>query len=185
MTPGSAATKKWLDSHPEYKPVIAARNASYREANRELLRAKSLIYDAANRTRKRARNRAYHVANPGRGRAWVINNPEKRAEICRRYEAANREKRSEYQKRHSKSNAGAKNARTAKRRAMKLQATPLWAEPELIELIYAEAAYRGMQVDHIIPLQGKNVCGLHIHNNMQLLTRSQNAKKSNRYAAGA
>ena len=37
------------------------------------------------------------------------------------------------------------------------------------------------QVDHIIPLQGKNVSGLHVPENLQVIERSMNSKKRNKY----
>lgn len=64
-------------------------------------------------------------------------------------------------------------------RAAKLQATPPWADLETITRIY-KARPEGMEVDHIIPLQGKNVCGLHVDYNLQYLTESENSSKGNR-----
>jgi hypothetical protein len=64
-------------------------------------------------------------------------------------------------------------------RCMK-QARPAWADTEEIERIYLVAQKLGMQVDHIIPLKGPNVCGLHIPENLQLLPASENFRKRNR-----
>ena len=73
-------------------------------------------------------------------------------------------------------------AKAAKRRSAKLKATPPWADLEEIKNVYLEAQYFGMHVDHIIPLQGKNVCGLHVWDNLQLLSPIENIKKGNKYA---
>ena len=66
----------------------------------------------------------------------------------------------------------------ARYRANKLKATPSWADLNKIKQIYAKCP-DGFQVDHIIPLQGKYVCGLHVENNLQYLTKEDNIKKSN------
>jgi hypothetical protein len=73
-----------------------------------------------------------------------------------------------------------------KRRSIKLKATPKWADLDKIRCIYELAAKltkeKGCpyEVDHIIPLQGENVSGLHVHNNLQILTRSENRSKKNK-----
>lgn len=78
-----------------------------------------------------------------------------------------------------------------KRRAAKLQRTPAWADLDAIRAVYLEAQRRtretGIQhhVDHEIPLQGRLVSGLHVHNNLQILTGSENSKKRNRFEVEA
>lgn len=71
--------------------------------------------------------------------------------------------------------------RTAKRKSAKLQATPKWADLEKIKEIYRERP-EGYHVDHIIPLQGETVCGLHVENNLQYLPASENLSKGNKYS---
>jgi len=69
--------------------------------------------------------------------------------------------------------------RQAKRRADKLNATPKWANLEKIKEIYKNCP-KGYHVDHYFPLQGENVCGLHVENNLQYLTARQNISKGNK-----
>ena len=60
-------------------------------------------------------------------------------------------------------------------------AQPLWANVDDILSVYQEAKYMGLEVDHEIPLNHPLVCGLHVWDNLQLLSRSENASKSNRF----
>ena len=62
------------------------------------------------------------------------------------------------------------------------QACPLWADKDAIQDVYLEAQYLQLEVDHIIPLKHPLVCGLHVWDNLQLLSRSENAKKSNKFS---
>jgi hypothetical protein len=57
---------------------------------------------------------------------------------------------------------------------------PAWADLNLITKFYQNCP-EGMVVDHIIPLQGRTVSGLHVLSNLQYLTLEENLKKSNRY----
>ena len=67
----------------------------------------------------------------------------------------------------------------AKYKATKLKATPPWFEKDKVNFVYKKAKEWGFQVDHVIPLQGKDVCGLHCWANLQLLDKDINALKNN------
>jgi hypothetical protein len=70
--------------------------------------------------------------------------------------------------------------------AQRARATPVWADTEAIKAIYAAAKLKTEEtgiihhVDHIIPLRGKTVSGLHVAWNRQILTASENCRKGNR-----
>lgn len=70
--------------------------------------------------------------------------------------------------------------RTALYRASKVQATPEWADLDKIKEIYNNCP-TGYHVDHIAPLNGVYVCGLHVENNLQYLTAKDNCSKGNKY----
>ena len=58
--------------------------------------------------------------------------------------------------------------------------TPLWADHKEIAQIYKAARKSGKEVDHIIPLNGKTASGLHVENNLRVVSKAINRKKSNR-----
>lgn len=71
-------------------------------------------------------------------------------------------------------------ARNAKREAQKRLRFPKWASGIMIEFIYKMCS-EGYDVDHIIPLQGKNISGLHVPWNLQYLLSKDNRQKSNKF----
>lgn len=71
-------------------------------------------------------------------------------------------------------------ARQAKYNAAKLQRTPPWADLNKIKEIYDNCP-EGYHVDHIIPLQGEFISGLHIETNLQYLPALDNIKKGNKF----
>ena len=90
-------------------------------------------------------------------------------------------------KEHYRKNAGYYRDKAAARKATKLNATPPWADLEQIKRIYAACAKiterTGIphHVDHVIPLQGENVCGLHVPNNLAIIPAKMNLQKSNKH----
>lgn len=69
--------------------------------------------------------------------------------------------------------------------ASKIKATPAWLTSEMraaINATYAVAVRLGLTVDHIEPIRGRLACGLHVPWNLQLLTASENSRKSNKRA---
>lgn len=83
-----------------------------------------------------------------------------------------------------------KNSSNSYRRALKLERTPSWLTEEhkqSIRFMYWLARDLGTitgesyHVDHIVPLQGCNVCGLHVPWNLQVLPSDLNIKKGNSF----
>jgi hypothetical protein len=94
----------------------------------------------------------------------------------------NKEKQRLYRKKYysTKEGKAKMNAKTNKRRADKINAIVGWTNLEAIKEIYKNCP-KGYHVDHIVPLRGVNVCGLHVENNLQYLTAQENILKSNNY----
>lgn len=99
-------------------------------------------------------------------------NPDKANERLRRFREKHKERLAE-QNRHYSSLYRAKRV---KRRAM-----PAWADKTAINLVYKKARELGWTVDHIVPLQSKTVCGLHVWHNLQVMDSQLNKSKSNRF----
>lgn len=81
---------------------------------------------------------------------------------------------------HLETTSSTQTGRQAKYRCAKLNRTPVWSETELIKTFY-DACAKGFHVDHIIPLQGDLVSGLHVLSNLQYLLGTENCSKSNNF----
>lgn len=83
---------------------------------------------------------------------------------------------------------GVDNLPPLERRRVKLAlATPAWRDKDAIDLIYKQRAEASKaegelyHVDHIIPIQGEFVCGLHVENNLRIIPAKENLSKSNKF----
>jgi hypothetical protein len=122
--------------------------------------------------------------------AWRAANPDKAKLTHAKFREANREQRNAYKSDWVQANRGHVNAYCVKRYAEKLKRTPAWLsefDKLKIECLYQLAAMRTREsgyiwhVDHIIPLQGKFVSGLHVPSNLRVIPAVENNRKYNRY----
>ena len=113
--------------------------------------------------------------------------PQKRKDRYMSNHEAEKQKRKEYYR----SNVGKYYINKAKRRATLLNATPKWYDSfddfvlsEAYNLCKRREAATGIrwEVDHVVPLQGKNVCGLHWHLNWNVIPMYDNRSKGNAFA---
>ena len=107
-----------------------------------------------------------------RRRQLNAQNPEKTRSACSRYRKKHKEKVLERNRHY----ASLYRAKRVKRIAM-----PAWADKNAISLVYRKARELGWTVDHVVPLQSKTVCGLHVWHNLQVMDSQLNMSKSNRY----
>jgi len=82
---------------------------------------------------------------------------------------------------HLETTAGTQPARQAEYRSSKIQRTVGWTETDKIKLFYSKCP-KGYHVDHIIPLNGELISGLHVLSNLQYLPAKENCSKSNTYS---
>ena len=102
---------------------------------------------------------------------------------------AQKEAKREYKKQWRKNSSAMLAEALRRRRAGKVKRTPKWITNEdiwLMREVYCLAAKRTKlhrfiwHVDHIIPLHGKTVSGLHVPNNLQVIPALLNCKKGNK-----
>lgn len=104
---------------------------------------------------------------------------EKSREKSSNYYDNNRDLCNKRSKEHYKANKESYLLRNKIRNSRVLTATPPWADKSKLLEVYRERP-EGYEVDHIVPLNGVEVCGLHVHYNLQYLTKEDNLKKSNK-----
>jgi len=163
------------------------------EDRRAKKRASDAVSYRKHKDKRAASYRTYYENNKERhaaaSRAWAAKNLER----CRQLNARKRLLKGDAlraaRRQHYRDNKHRYIANARRREADKLKATAKWADLEKIAEFYREAERLTREtgirhhVDHIIPLRGKNVCGLHVETNLQVITAIANARKSNFFEA--
>ena len=129
-------------------------------------------------------------------RIWYAEHKEKEKAIAKIRSAEWRSKHphhagvAEAKKKWKQENPHKVRANTIKRRTAKMRRTPAWLTEKdywMIEQAYELAALRkkmfgfSWHVDHVIPLQGEMVSGLHVPTNLQVIPWIANVSKANKY----
>jgi hypothetical protein len=184
--------------HYEKNKANRAANPDSRKAEHARKREREGFMTRAEYTAKRNENR--------KSRADVcrdsnLKHKDKVAAYRKEYEKANKERIAarraarlaesrEVKRIWRKNNLGLVLADCANRRAAKIQRTPAWLtefDKLKIKCLYQLAAMRTREsgyiwhVDHIIPLQGEFVSGLHVPDNLRVIPALDNMRKSNQY----
>lgn len=167
-----------------------AGNASRLAERGDELRASKRARRAANPSKPRAAYLAWKAANPDKAsdatQRWREANPHKVSQTMAAWRVANKERVAAANAEWHVKNPGARCRHEAMRRVTWKLATPSWVDIEAINEIYAECARISREtgvphhVDHIVPLRGRHVTGLHVHYNLQILEANANRKKGNK-----
>lgn len=124
---------------------------------------------------------------------WYHDHPENAARAKKRvaeWNASNPDRKKVADRAWRSLNRARVNAHIKAYKAGKINATPTWANLFFIEEAYDLAVLRKASteiewhVDHIVPLNGKTVCGLHVEHNIQVIPKRLNLQKGNRYWPG-
>lgn len=169
----NAITQEWRSKNQEH--LKQYRKLSYKK-NKDYYAQKGRAWRKKNADRVKEYNKLEYGANK---------EAHKKRALAWRTKNLSRHKRN--QRRWMQENKGRVNSLIAKRKAAKMKRTPVYRCQPMIDLFYKEARRISEEtgiphhVDHIIPLQGALVSGLHTASNLQILTAIENMRKHNHF----
>lgn len=193
-------SKDWRINNPEkakekdrkkYQDGGIERARQYREKNRERVNKLAREWRNNNLEKANERLRVWREINKEYLKEYnkkkYAENKNQAIEYSRNWRKNNPDYSMNYIKLYRKNNPGYAVYHSRLRELRKFMSIPRWADLEKIRDIYKKCSEKtkisGIKhhVDHIIPLKGKNVCGLHVEYNLQIITASENCKKSNKF----
>jgi hypothetical protein len=185
--------KEWYEANKDrakgtFKAKVASDPAAYREKRKRHYTAKREEINAA-----RAALPSDHPARKAaaeRARQWAVANADRKREADRLYYDTRRDEVLASVRAYRAANPEKMRALGARKKATLAKRTPKWLTADdwkAIEAFYAEAVRltkeTGMEwhVDHIIPLRGKTVSGLHVPGNLRVIPAEENMRKTNSF----
>lgn len=164
-----------IDKVAHDRVLAAKRNAKYRSAHRDRLIIADKLRRDAHREQRRHSGKIYRETHRAQAKAY---RQSKNPDVVRAYMKA-------YIVAHKQRNRAYYAALQMKRSAAKRRAMPAWVDKTAIASFYQDAARLTREtgipheVDHIYPLRGRTVSGLHCEANLRVVPRSVNRRKSN------
>ena len=181
--------KTWLSENRERNRISSS---NYYYANKEVcaVRQKAWYADNKEQVKKRAKN--HYQRNKARhsrlNKLWIEKNKEQYSLYKKSWSSTNVIKDRASKRKWRENNKGSVRAFGSTRRAIKRSSRELF--DELSKFVLKEAMSLNIlrekvttfnwHVDHMIPLQNPDVCGLHVWNNFQCIPSTMNTSKGNR-----
>ena len=182
------------EARRQYNREYRAKNEEKRAANAPAKRAAARARYAADPDKSRSKHTKWKQANPEKfraaGLAWKQANPERVLETQRAWATKNSAYVAAKARAWQCANPENNRAAAQRTRVQRLARNALW-DTEATDLVLVEAAdvarrraeITGFawEIDHIVPLQGKKVSGLHVWNNLQVVPKFVNRSKGNNF----
>ena len=160
--------------------------------NAEHLAASSRAYRKANPEKVKSAYVSYRARNPEKVKAWKSASQKRHRGAAnkrqQRYHVTHREQINARIAAWQKANPEKELAKVRRRQAAKLRRMPIWADQQAMDAVYRAAQIAKVtwpdveiHVDHVVPLQGRLVSGLHVHDNLRIIRAEANRSKSNHF----
>lgn len=165
-----------IDKRSTATTVCCTCKANIYKANRTATLARIKQWSTDNKSNVIEASRRYRANNPGADhqnhKKWYDSNSVRKLKYNRWWRGMNKHKIQQY---------------SSIRRANIKRAMPAWADVDKLLDVYKQSVAISTEtgvvhhVDHIVPLSHPLVCGLHVHENLQILPGVDNMEKGNRF----